>query len=421
MKCFLERLTRARHDERGVSGIVELVITMVVLGIVMPMIAIGSYSIINASSGLVAQNTAFSLQSNATLNVVQDISSAQPAPYCANAPGSATSAAFLYATSLGNCQTPAQGPPVNSGAPTAPCGSSCSPAIPTPSTSCAPSNAVAPVESQAALVAATPTCIGFFSYNAEGAVSVPMMVLVPISANVKTSTISVTSIPEAITSGTQLTIQSGSSRIYVSVTQDAAQSSISSVLQVTPFTPSVAIPSSAWVTASSQTNPTLTPPSLSYFWVDNATNSSTFGNIFLTTYAPTQDGYPTAWRLSNSSGSNPTCVTSISWFNASQNWYTDPCWSTGTPTTRQIGSLPASCTGNCLNIFTYIGNTGQSITPYDGSSGACDATAGSVSACAASLASIAQATVTLTFANKNHQIPSQTINVPIKGNILSQI
>ena len=424
MRRLLDRVRAARDNERGLSGIIELIVTMAVLGIVMPMVAIGAYSITNSSSALIGQNTAFSLQSNATLNAVQDISSAQPAPYCSNAPGSATSAAFLYATTSANCPTPAQGFPVLSspsdGYPTAPCIGSCSPVLPTPNgsgTACNPSNGLPLAESQSALVVATTQCIGFFSYASEGAVSVPMVLSSRLSANSYYSQISVTSAPVDIPAGTNLTLQSGATRVVVKTTQDTPPSAGTTIINIGIYIYSTAFAAGTTVSAASQSNPTLTPPNLQYFWTDSS------GSIWLTTFASTTSvsgsTLPEAWTTAT--GSSPSCQIMDGTNGTSTSpsaYYTNPCWSAGASSSRLLGALAP---GAKPDILTYSDTSGNPVTPYTGNSPACDSTAGTANTCAAALTSIAQATISLTFANKSHQAPSQSVNIPIKGNVLSQI
>lgn len=399
---------------------IELLVTMAVLGIVMPMVAIGAYSITNSSSALIGQNTAFSLQSNATLNAVQDISSAQPAPYCGNAPGSATSAAFLYATTSANCPTPAQGVPIVNGSPTAPCIGSCSPVLPTPNgsgTACSPSNGLPLAESQSALVVATPQCIGFFSYASEGAVSVPMVLSSRLSANTYYTQISVTSVPVDIPAGTQLTLQSGATRVVTQTVQDTPPSTTTTAISIGLYYYSITLAAGTMVSASSQSNPTLTPPNLQYFWADSS------GSIWLTTFASTTSvsgsTLPEAWTTAT--GSSPSCQIMAGTNGTSTSpsaYYTNPCWSAGSASSRLLGALAP---GASTSILTYSDTSGNSVTPYTGNSPACDTTAGTATTCAAALTSIAQATIGLTFANNSHQAPSQSVNIPIKGNVLSQI
>jgi hypothetical protein len=150
-----------RSTERGITGIIEIVIMLAILGIIFPMVLFGVDAISSDSAVITAKSVATG-KLNATISAaVQQLSGAEPEPYCPDAYGAASTKRRIYSTPLQTCAGPAQGPPATSvGNPTIL-------VPPEAMSSCEPHGAVSPHGSLAALLIATPSCVGFLGYNYE--------------------------------------------------------------------------------------------------------------------------------------------------------------------------------------------------------------------------------------------------------------
>lgn len=404
IEILIVRIRESRKNEQGVSGIIELVVTMVVLGLLMPFVALGAIAIIQGSSALVSRTTAFSLQSGAMLNITQQISGAQPPPYCSYAPGSATYTSYYFITPISGCQIPSQGPPVVSQSSSIPQAiQSGSPPIPKPlsdaGASCLPSNAVSPTVSPSAIVVASPSCIGFFSYSTSGAVTVPTSLTQTITSGQSgITTIYTNPISSGIMSGSQLTISNGSNSQTVTLSSSATTGATS--ISVTAFNPNASYPIGATVAAPGSNSIALSAPNLVYVWVSTA--PSTLNQIWETTFTPQ------TWSGTRNQNCDSPAAT-----------YTNPCWIQSKSSSQMIGALSAS---SSPNIFSYTTISGAAVLPYSGASSTCLTTSvnASQATCTTSLASIGQTSVALSFVNNGQKTTTQSINIPIKGNILTK-
>ncbi len=144
-------------SERGETGLIEVAVAFFVTVIVAPTFAIATAFGWQYLLSATAQATVASQSGQLLVSVVQQLSGAQPVGYCPDAPGSLSQPLAMLETYASSCPEPAAGPPPPSGDTSWP-----SVQLPTPSSACSPA-----VVTTSALVVATATCVGFYSYGYE--------------------------------------------------------------------------------------------------------------------------------------------------------------------------------------------------------------------------------------------------------------
>jgi type II secretory pathway pseudopilin PulG len=160
-----------RLDESGISGVIEIVVAVVILGLLFPMIAITVGALTNNAASLSAGSVVQASQVTALTNAQEQLAGAQPAPYCsdpAGAGGSSPNYEAYFSTAESACPVPAQGPPAAVVAAAA-VGANV-PVLPYPpaSTCSNGSSGFTPSVGPGSLVVANNACVGFFSYDFEG-------------------------------------------------------------------------------------------------------------------------------------------------------------------------------------------------------------------------------------------------------------
>jgi hypothetical protein len=151
-----------RRSEAGFAGLAELAVALLLLGLLLPLVGVGLdntwrlFASLNARSVAGADGVVLLSAAEAQLQ------GAQPLGYCASPSGAAgdNDPAAVIEVPIGDCDRTGLGPPPPGGA--ADWSGYVSP-LPDPSTASCATAELGP----GALVAATGTCIGFFSYDGE--------------------------------------------------------------------------------------------------------------------------------------------------------------------------------------------------------------------------------------------------------------
>lgn len=149
-----------RRGEHGFAGLAEIAVSLAVAAILMPIVGGALYEGYQFLTSTTARSAL--IDGGATLldTVEAQLQGAQPLGYCSSAASSPDSAAILE-TPLDSCQQTALGPPPPAGA------SSWAGYVSLPSPSLAACGD--PQLTAGALVTATASCVGFFSYDYQTA------------------------------------------------------------------------------------------------------------------------------------------------------------------------------------------------------------------------------------------------------------
>jgi hypothetical protein len=152
-------------DEAGFAGLSELAVAMLIAAILMPFVGLGLTNGYQLLVSLTTRATVTATSGQVLTTAEQQLQGAQPLGYCVTAPGVQQSGgdpgnpASVIETPLVSCTQTALGPIPPSGS----VSWSSYVQLPSPSlTSCG-----SPQLTQGALVAATATCVGYFSYDYE--------------------------------------------------------------------------------------------------------------------------------------------------------------------------------------------------------------------------------------------------------------
>jgi hypothetical protein len=158
-------MAAGRRDDVGFAGLSELAVAMLFVALLLPLVAIGLSNGYQFMTSLTARSSVTAGGGTLLAAAEQELQGAQPLGFCATpsgavppGAGSPADAATILETPVDDCPQPELGPPPPAGQ--ADWGSDVSP-LPAPSLS----SCGHPALTAGALVTATATCLGFFSYD----------------------------------------------------------------------------------------------------------------------------------------------------------------------------------------------------------------------------------------------------------------